>query len=174
MHSLQQKSIGLKDVKVRLASVQEKIHCSGVRSAFIDIGNNLGVKLYNSKTDRDYCYKLQDKASRYGLAPKVFNAFELKGIDLEFKCLNAGEFRFPRTSISSFCILTEKASTIPHCIDRSTRKGIREISILNEMTIRDRCYLREKLLSKIEYDFLDFNIFNIGWIKGKMVCIDFK
>ena len=142
-------------------SLQERIESSprknGCFTIFIKLSKKRGLKLFMSEAGRDESYYEQQRASIYGLGPKVYKKIDSIIYD---------EFQM-------FGYYTEVVTVL-------NRQKVRDLVMRNPKAyqriqqfvgiLADE--LRDKM-SDIGIDFWDNHIYNIGWKNGDVVCVDF-
>ena len=119
----------------------------GCSCMFVAITSDIGIKFYSSKSERNYAFKLQKKASKFRIGPNVFGK-----IDLDKPVSGAG------VTISDYGFqygyLTQKARTSSRITDSKIEKLIEKMNDLGFHT-SDVCAP------------------NVGYIGKRLVCIDF-
>lgn len=124
----------------------------GASCVFVKIDSGRGLKLYTSRREAVECRWRQRKAARVGLAPRVFGKTEL----------TIGGRHY-------YGYITEVAEVVPFVNGRLELPWPAQV-IIEESTEFDDLFnsLREIGMGG------DLVVRNIGWIRGKMVCIDFS
>lgn len=121
---------------------------AGMVCHFVKLDDDWGVKCFRRERKRNECYNWQKKAAAVGLGPKVGEMFSF------------GKY---------FCYITQVAE-VYHNIESMDWDDYCDIERDNQDEI-DK--LKAELEEKIGFWFSDDHIGNIGFINGRMVCIDF-
>lgn len=123
----------------------------GVASKFIKISESFGVKFSTyDKSEMEGIYNRQVAAHAIGKGPMAFGFFEFEGF---------------------WCYITEVVTILAYkfntpYIDEIAEKCANKIS----KGIKHLCKVLEK---KTAFFFHDCHLYNVGSIRGKLVCIDF-
>jgi len=143
----------------------------GIDAQFIRINGRWGIKFFKNEALRNKTYDFQNRAAGVGIAPRIGQCFELEI-----------PFRPNDDPIEVFGYVTECVSET--YADRMAYKlyGIpyEECSYGQSDEIHDRLYddyeykrLIEKLYD-IRISNRDIHANNVGYLRGKLVCIDFS
>ena len=137
--------------KAELITVTKRknIKC-GLSCVFVKLNESVGAKIYSTQRERDRCHKIQTLASEHKIAPLVGDPFDLECYMIRHNGIEAAvNYR------KMYGYLTQVAE------------------------IRRSMYHIKDILG-LEYDLYKIGIIhddlhkgNIGFIKDKMVCIDF-
>lgn len=126
---------------------------SGLHCKFIKIDDVWALKIYDNEYIRDKAYDSQKKVAESDLAPKVGIKFNLD---------------------YTFCYVTEIAETLFK--GDTNEKWWREYHRVNsDMAVMEK--IRKcvaEMWQKAEYDMGDIHPGNFGYLRDKMVCIDFS
>lgn len=130
----------------------------GTECKFIRINNRKAVKVFTNytKTQVQNIYENQAKAYYYGIGPKVY----------EVACVKIGNMNY-------WGYITEIVKTMPKNISENNT-----VYVLKELTNK-QCKELKNLKSKMQklgfnkIILKDLHSANIGFRKGKMICIDF-
>lgn len=123
----------------------------GARCAFISINKHEGVKLYRYKTERDFAFRMQQKAAKFKIGPKAIKKIDLPRllhIDLPW-----GNTNF------KYGYITQKAQ-VASPSNYKVLSGSQYVWLCNKM-------------NKHGFRVQDVHANNVGLIDGKPVCIDF-
>lgn len=149
--------------KLAFSKTRGRKVASGLSCLFIKLSPKIGVKIFWTATERDYAYKAQQFASRYGLGPRVGDKLRISTKDKKlFIALKSyrnkeepSSWWNSRRKTALYGYMTQVAS-IP-------KKGLTDVE-------------HEKLCNKLElhgFETCDMHDENVGRINGKAVCIDF-
>lgn len=116
---------------------------SGMESGFIPISKRVGIKLFCKKIDRDDSFNVQQKALRYGIAPKVGQK-----LCLHLPC--------------AYKALIHKSKLHGYVTERADKVGKTKVTKDFLKKIRD---------AKIST--WDMHSLNVGKIGKRTVCVDF-
>lgn len=119
---------------------------TGVSCVYFPLSKSEGVKFYRTKKTRDRTYLLQQRAAKFGLAPKVGQRFYIDCFSIEPGSFGGVDSR------RVYGFLTERAQV---------RRGY-----FNE-------YHLEEQLKNIGIIHHDLHYENVGRLNGRLVCIDF-
>jgi hypothetical protein len=126
---------------------------SGVCASFIRISDKEGLKYYEDKYVRDFTYKIQKRASKYGVAPKVGGKFTIKISGKKF-------YGYITEAILYTHKDQYKAGKIKHGI-------VGHIPGYTDLI--------DTLKKKVKITTSDIHWGNIGWLpNGQLVAIDFS
>lgn len=131
---------------------------NGVSCIFFPITSKWGIKTYTSRTTRDKTYDTQDMAADLGFGPEVGEKFDVN-IDGE----------------AVFCYITELAETLVNEeVMEKYHNGNYELwdEIAKEYQ-NDIDDLDETMEEKMGWTNQDSHIGNYGFLRGKLVVIDF-
>lgn len=121
----------------------------GATCTFVRLSSDVGLKLYRSKSERNFAYKLQQKAAKFGIGPLVYGKVDLaesiQATTKKYDCL------YNRTL--QYGYLTQIA---------------RQRRVSDDMFVTLGHKMRKHGFSTV--DMVDSNV---GYIKNKLVCIDF-
>lgn len=115
----------------------------GSSCMFVRLGKTRGVKLYSTRIERDFAYRLQKKAAKLGVGPKVYDIFKLE------KAISNYEGKF------LYGYKTQYAQPLNWNYEGSMIQEIGKILDANGMDSADLCGM------------------NMGRIGKRYVCIDF-
>ena len=122
----------------------------GCSNIFFKLNNEIGVKATLKDYIRDENYEMQSLASDHNLGPLVYGK-----IDFEYQ------------DLTWYGYFTEVVET-------PTKDYLSKLSESERDDLVDKMNrLRVDLQDTIDFDFSDNHCGNIGYKKGKMVCIDF-
>lgn len=117
----------------------------GSMCMFVRISKTRGVKLYNTRRERDYAYKLQKKAYKAGVGPKVYDCFKLE--DYLYSKSEGGYYKYGyKTQIANVRIVPDDDSRMVDLVNTMAMYGFET---------GDVCWP------------------NTGFIGKRLVCIDF-
>lgn len=120
---------------------------SGAACIYIPITKTICAKLYTRKVVRDQTYKIQRHAARFGLGPKVGDKFT-------YPVLLVNRWEEINVSNVVYGFLSQRAK------------------ITGRNSEKDGEYMSVRLNSiGICHD--DMHTYNLGYIDGRLVCIDF-
>jgi hypothetical protein len=126
---------------------------SGCSAKFIRIDDKSGIKYYESKLMRDFTYKIQKRAHKYGVAPKVGSKFT--------------------TTIDGDKVYGYITETIMYTHKEQYLKDI--IRSVREKDVPGYYELINILENKVKITIDDMHWANIGWLpNGQLVAIDFS
>jgi hypothetical protein len=144
--------------KFSYARFPEKLKKSGkkhgVSCTYVKWTTKVGLKLYETRSERDRCVRLQKKAAKARIGPRVGDVFSIVVIE----CKGAGNGWWGdapniRRKVLH-CYFTEHA-TVP-----------RRLSMKKVEALRDALY-------EIDIDHGDLHEGNTGYLGKRLVCIDF-
>lgn len=69
--------LGKKLEKIHSTDIANNVYRCGGSASFVPLSKRKGVKLFSDRTVRDTCYEFQRRLHAFGLAPKVFDRFEV-------------------------------------------------------------------------------------------------
>jgi hypothetical protein len=123
----------------------------GVASKFIKFAESWGVKFSTySKDSMQYIYNRQVDAHAIGKGPMAFGFFEFEGF---------------------WCYITEVATVLAYKFYASHADDVcGKVGARLSHAVRHLCKVLEK---KMDFSFHDSHLYNIGEIRGRLVCIDF-
>lgn len=128
---------------------------SGCECMFFRISKTRGIKIFPNKKNAEFSYRNQNKAAKYEIAPKVFSKVKKCAMkDMKKHCIYAGEIMFHRNY--GYFYKTEFA------------KGVGSWKCI----CADKDFLCE-MMKKLNLLSGDLHKDNLGFIRGKLVCIDF-
>jgi len=147
----------LKKVKGRKYHLQYKRGDSGVESLFVVTTNKKGYKIFPNKYIAEQVRSRQRKAAKHQIAPKVLSDIK--------KCYVANLSDFDGT---------EEGFTIDQNFGYFYQTEIatmntKRYDMLPEEMIDDFF----KKMKKLNFAIDDLHDYNVGFIKGRIVCIDF-
>lgn len=141
------------DVIETVANSSRRSSPHGVSCHFVKIDNCWGVKVYTDEKERNYSRQRQEKAFFAGLAPSVGDSFD------------CGD---------RFCFVTEVAKTLVEEEDDDTfNECCREVDLANPTLAAEVEQLCDELKLLFNSEYSDNHYGNFGWLRGKLVCIDF-
>lgn len=120
---------------------------SGAVCIYIPVTRTICAKLYMNKTLRDQTYRLQAHAAYFGLGPQVGDRFT-------YPVLLMNRWDNINVKNRAYGYLSQRAKITGRC------------------TEGDEEYMRLKL-AQIGIPHDDLHTYNIGYVEGRMVCIDF-
>jgi len=133
---------------------------SGISCFFVRFNHEWGIKVYYQEDKRDDSYNRQAEAAEYGLGPAVGDVFDV-----------------PIGSSTYWCYVTQIAD-LPVSPYEYIRNGDEDgywdaLDEWAEDYYDDIAFLAVALYEKIAWRFEDTHAGNVGFINGRLVCIDF-
>ena len=125
---------------------------NGCCAFFVTLTPEWGIKCFRNEASRDKSWENQRAASEFDLAPMVGDKF------------NFGKY---------YCMVCEVAQTLYPQQNVNDLQWSEYLEIQN-MHRDEIGELRAELENKIGFSFYDDNIGNVGYLNGKMVCIDME
>jgi hypothetical protein len=143
------------DAALKGKTADNSLH--GVSCYFVPVTPFWGVKVYGSFYDRDEARDTQKEAAKYDLAPRVGKSYDLP---------------------EGPCYVTEIAEVVapfnsefePDCQTDSSLDDWEELESEYRYEMNE---LIDELEDKIDWTFRDDHLGNVGYLNGRMVCIDF-
>lgn len=132
--------------------IAESPRKNGSFNLFFKLSDKIGLKLCRSKNRRDENYSWQNEAFRARLGPETYGTID--NVTYEGARWH-GYFTEIVEVIENFC---EKSPEEKNDIRKKYADGVKKLKIQ---------------LKSIDFPGCDFHPGNIGWIDGRMVCIDF-
>ena len=120
----------------------------GASCMFVPISSTRGVKLYATKSECDFAFYMQQKASEKKLGPKVFEAFSIRTTPISR--VNA----FGTRITFRYGYVTQIAKPVKQLTDKKLKTLL-------------------KRLNKNGFSVDDIHYGNIGYLGHNLVCIDF-
>lgn len=117
---------------------------------FLPLDKKWGIKTYDYKVDRDYSFFLQRRCAKLNLGPDVGNRFTFQIIEGKRKH-------------RKYCYSTEIVKTFTDD----------ESDIFDKKYEREASKVKDILLKKLKWNFLDDHMFNWGIKNNKLIPIDF-
>ena len=141
-----------------VATVDRKRSPQGCSCYFVTITPDWGVKVYHRKEERDSSHRLQQMAAVAGVAPAVGVSFDID---------------------RSYCYLTEIAVPLLNAtpeIDEKWSEWEWKISVMMPWLSREIDEVVEDVTTacKLKQRYWDTHYGNFGYLRGKLVCIDFS
>lgn len=124
------------------ADIADKPSSNGI-DCFFYVVDGIGCKVFKRECARDDSYRMQTILHFYGFAPAVGNCFDFAGPD--------GELRYGHTT------------EIAEIVGQADRDGDTLYGDIDDLKARMR---------DAGFDFRDDHSGNVGWVDGRMVCID--
>ena len=129
---------------------------SGVSCAYLQWTKKVGLKMYTTKTSMKQSWRGQTRAAKHGLAPRAGEPFTFEVISFERKMTKWGQTDAPvPRQIKLYCFFTETAHRIGRAVKQSKEEAL------------------EEALEAIGISHDDLHFHNMGYVKDKLVCIDF-
>lgn len=144
---------------------------NGTECVFVKINDKWAIKLYDSKSNRDSCYKWQKKAAKYGLGPDVGGIIDLP--DEGFRASEKYHEDY-EDYIPLYGYITEIVDVVADQDDYDNDADWR--NALFRAKSDEYCYEFDRLceeLDEIGFSCEDLFSGNVGYKNGKMICIDF-
>jgi hypothetical protein len=135
---------------------------SGATCIFVPLFRDVGLKIYSDKFTRDHCVKMQGLAAKHKLAPQVGDKFELE-------CLTIDHFVFTDDGTDMLKEQCVKVNTVYGYVTERARL-VRRYSQLY-MDVWTQIIADE--LEDLGIVHPDLWVGNVGYIGGRLVCIDF-
>lgn len=127
---------------------------TGASCVFLKINQRVGVKLYDSWSTRDHCWKIQKTAYQHGLGPRVGSKFFMNQLAI----IAPTEDEARQLVVEKiFGYVTEVAKVIPWSVE------------IDDLLLRRL----QVSLWDAGIDYTDMHQGNVGYIGKKLVCIDF-
>ena len=127
---------------------KRKFASSGCSCVYFPISKLIGVKIYQSKRERDSTHSKQLYASKFGLAPLVGDQFS-------FNCINVHhDMQQHVTYKTVYGYLTQNVQVPKRLCEKlqyKLQEELEQIGLIND----------------------DLYYGNVGWIGNRLVCIDF-
>jgi hypothetical protein len=135
---------------------------SGASCIFIPLNKEAGLKIYKTKGERDRTAKLQAFAAGYGLAPQVGDCFDLE-------CLTINHFEFTADGEE---VLGEESVQVNMVYGYVTERArlIRRYKWENMLVWME---IIADELEEIGIVHPDLGPHNMGYINGRLICLDF-
>jgi len=164
--------VGFEEIYLVAHNTPSESRESGLRCRFIRINEQWGIKFYRKESMRNKTHDFQKKAAEVGLAPRIGQCFELT-IPFNEDDDEPVEVYGYVTECISETYGDRMAYEMYSCsYDECTDSQQNEIE---ESMYRDYAY--DKLIAgmcHIGITTSDIHIMNVGYLKGKLVCIDFS
>ena len=126
---------------------------NGIDSIFVPISKRKGAKLFSRQNKRDTCYAFQKRLHEFGLAPKVFDTFEV-----EYK------------GVHYWAYVTQRAEPVCENVNSDENFGR-----CNNLADAEKSYDVGPLidaLAALGADWRDSHRGNLGFLGDRLVVID--
>lgn len=148
--------------KLAFSKTRGRKVASGISCLFVRLSPKIGVKIFWTAAERNYAYKAQQFASKYGLGPRVGDKLTISARDKKlFLALKDYRHKTEPTNWWN----GRKATLYGY---------ITQVASIPQKGLTDKEH--EKLCHKLElhgFATCDMHEYNVGRINGKAVCIDF-
>lgn len=160
MSELLDDAIGLSQL---IRTGKSPIHGEGMSAKFARINDDWGVKLYHSASSRDRAYSVQTEAAKFQLGPETAGTFDLP------KIVGADSYRFGYITQLVDELLEDTLEEDYYSDDKLQEEFNDFDDYVDDFTAE----LRKELRDSIGFHFYDAHEGNIGYLNGRLVCIDF-